>query len=110
MFIIIVVLLGTVAWVYQNNVRAAQLVNKDAELNEIRSNRLAVARNVIEKTYAKTEPENRAMWAGFVSEELGQKHGLGIAVDLEHTPRTVLIEDRTYGLSTRFVLPTALTD
>ena len=110
MFIIIVVLLGTIAWVYQNNVRQAQMVNRESAVNEVRSNRLAVVRNIMEKTYEKTDAENRGLWAGFVSEQLGKRYGLEIAVDLERTPRTASIEDRLYGLSSRFVLPTAFTD
>ncbi|MFA6036317.1 MAG: hypothetical protein WC759_05160 [Candidatus Micrarchaeia archaeon] len=108
MFIIIVVLLGTVAWVYQNNVRQAQLVTRESAMNEVRSNRIAVVRNIIEKTYEKTDVESRGMWAGFVRDKLGKRYGLEIAVDLDGSPSTVLIEDRLYGLSSRFVLPTTL--
>lgn len=110
MFIIIIVLLGTIAWVYQNNVRESQLVNKEAAMNEVRSNRIAVVRNIMEKTYERTAAEDRGLWAGFVQEKLGKSYGLEIAVDLEGTPSTASIEDRTYGLSSRFVLPTASTD
>ena len=44
MFIIIIVLLGTIAWVFQNNVREAHLVSKEAAINEVRSNRLELCK------------------------------------------------------------------
>jgi type II secretory pathway pseudopilin PulG len=106
MFIIIVVLLGVVAWVYQNNVREAQLVAKESQLNEIRSNRMAAARLVIERTYEKTSPDNRNFWVGQVQDKIGPLYGVQVAVSLDRYPPTATIEDRTYGLSSSFILPT----
>ena len=104
MFIIIVVLLGMIAWVFQNNVREANLVSKEAALNEVRSNRLAVLRNVMEKSYSKVEPKNRAAWAGALQQKLGPLYGLEVAVNLDAVPPYAVIEDRTYGTTSYFHL------
>ena len=105
MFIIIVVLLGMVAWVFQNNVREAQLISKEAALNDVRSNRLSVLRNVIEKTYPEVEPKNRAEWASALQEKLSPQYGIEIAVNPQDVPAYVVLEDRTYGLTSYFYLP-----
>ena len=110
MFIIIIVLLGTIAWVFQNNVREAHLVSKEAAMNEIRSNRLATLRNVIEKTYPSVEPKNRATWAADLQEKLGPKYGIEVGMAYANYPPYVVLEDRTYGMSSRFFLSSGRTE
>ncbi len=110
MFIIIVVLLGTIAWVFQNNVREARLVSKEAVINEVRSNRLATLRNVIEKTYPSVEPKNRAAWSAALQEKLGPEYGIEFGISYGSYPPYVVLEDRTYGMSSRFFLSSGRTE
>ncbi|VVC04118.1 Uncharacterised protein [Candidatus Burarchaeum australiense] len=104
MFIVIVVLLGTLAWVFQNNVREAKLLSKEAAVNEVRSNRLSVLRNVIEKSYVLVEPRNRGTWRAAIEQKLAPKYDIEFAMNTANPPYCVL-EDRTYGMSASFFLP-----
>jgi len=105
MFIIIVVLLGVVAWVFQNNVRQAQLISAEAAHSEVRSNRLAILRNVVERSYMEVEPKHRATWEAALREKLGPRYGMEVALVQDSAPPYAIIEDRTYGMASRFYLP-----
>jgi len=105
MFIIIVVLLGMMAWVFQGNVREAQLVSKEAMINEVRSNRLSILRNVVEKSYMDVEPKNLARWQAAMQEKLGPMYGIEIMVVGNNLPPYAVLEDRTYGMTSKFYLP-----
>ena len=104
MFIIIVVLLGVIAWVFQNNIRESSLLLKEAKIHEIRSNRISALRNVIEKSYVRIEPKNRAAWMGAIQEKLGPMYRVEIAFNTDSTPPYGVIEDRTYGMISYFYL------
>ncbi|RLG20379.1 hypothetical protein DRN67_00020 [Candidatus Micrarchaeota archaeon] len=106
MFIIIVVLLGMIAWVFQNDMRESHLVIKESQINEVRSNRLAILRNVIERTYEDVEPKHRAAWENSIEDKLGPLYGVEVVVDQNSIPPTAVLEDRTYGLVSEFYLPT----
>jgi len=104
MFIILVMLMGFIAWVYQSNVRSSEQVVRESLVREARSNHLAIVKNVILRTYPSVNPENRLTWAGAIAKDVAEKYGVNVAFDFNSFPGRVTLEDGTYGLTAQFEL------
>jgi len=105
MLIIMVMLIGVVAWVYQNNVRSNEAVVRESAVREARSNHMAILKNVILRTYPSVSPQNKLTWAGAISKDVASKYGLNVVFDFSSFPGRVTIEDKNYGLVSQFELP-----
>ena len=104
MLIILIMLMGVVAWVYQTNVRGNEAVVRESAVREARSNHVAIVKNVVLSTYPSILPPNRLTWAGAVSKDVASKYGLNVAFDFKSFPARVTIEDKLYGLTAQFEL------
>jgi hypothetical protein len=71
---------------------------------EIHSDRIAIAKDVLIKSYKKVDERNREQWAGAVKSELSSRYGLKIGIDLQKSPVEASITDPANGMSTSFFL------
>lgn len=71
---------------------------------EIRSDRIAIARNVLTKSYEGVNAGNRALWENTVEGELAGAYGLNVSIDIQEYPAEANITDPSTGMSTSFFL------
>lgn len=104
MLIIVIMLMGVLAWVYQGSVRGNEALVRESALREARSNHMAILKNVILRTYPSVDPSNRLTWAGAISKDVAARYGLNAVFDFSSFPGRVTIEDKNYGLVSQFEL------
>jgi hypothetical protein len=71
---------------------------------EVHSDRIAIARNIITKSYRMVEERNRAQWASLVESELSSRYGLRVSINFKNFPAEVNLIDPSNGMSASFVL------
>jgi len=71
---------------------------------EIRSDRIAIARNVIIKSYRIVEERNKARWTSSIGDEISNSYGLRVSIDFKKFPAEVNLTDPSTGMSSSFLL------
>jgi len=71
---------------------------------EIHSDRIAIARNIITKSYGRVDEKGRAQWASSVASSLSNSYGLKVSIDFTKVPAEVHISDPSNGMNTSFFL------
>ena len=71
---------------------------------EIHSDRIAIARNVITKSYRGVDETGKAQWASSVADSLSKSYGLKAFIDFTKTPAEVCITDPSNGMNASFFL------
>jgi hypothetical protein len=104
LLVLAVFMLGFVLLLGSNSPRIASKEYSSIVAAEIHSDRIAIARNVLIKSYKKIDERNRVQWADMVESELASKYGLRISLDLKKSPVEANITDSTNGMSTSFFL------
>jgi len=99
-----VFMLGFVLLLGSSSPRIASKEYSSMVAAEIHSDRIAIARNVLVKSYKKVDERNRELWASTIKSELSSKYGLRIGIDLQKSPAEVSITDPANGMSTSFSL------
>jgi len=69
---------------------------------EIRSDRMAIARNIITGSYRHVDEKGRAQWATLVVDSLSSSYGLKVSIDSSGYPLQVNVTDPSTGMSTSF--------
>lgn len=97
-------LLGFVLLLGSNSPRIASKEYYSMVAAEIQSDRIAIARNVLIKSYKQVNEENRNQWADKAESELSSRYGLIIKINLQKFPAEASITDPANGMSTSFLL------
>lgn len=69
---------------------------------EIRSDRIAIARNIITKSYRHVDEKGRVQWANSVADSLSNSYGLKVSMNSSSYPLKVNVTDPSNGMSTSF--------
>jgi hypothetical protein len=99
-----VFMLGFVLLLGSNSPRVASKGYSSIVSAEIHSDRVAIARNVLIKSYKEVDEKNRNQWADAAEGELSRLYGLKIGIDLQKFPAEANITDPQTGMSTSFFL------
>ncbi len=99
-----VFMLGFVLLLGLNSPRIASNGYSSMVTSEIRSDRLAIARNVLIKSYKKVDESHRKQWANVAEGELSSTYGLRVSIDMQKFPAEANITDPANGMSTSFFL------
>jgi hypothetical protein len=99
-----VFMLGFVLLFASNSPRIASNEYNSMVAAEIHSDRIAIARNVLIKSYEGVDAGNRAVWENTIEGELARAYGLNISIDTQEYPVEANITDPSTGMSTSFFL------
>ncbi|MCX6776751.1 MAG: hypothetical protein NTY73_02125 [Candidatus Micrarchaeota archaeon] len=69
---------------------------------EIHSDRIAIARNIITRSYRHVDEKGRVQWATSIADSLSNSYGLKVSMDSSSYPIMVNVTDPSSGLSTSF--------
>jgi hypothetical protein len=99
-----VFMLGFVLLLAANSPRIASKEYSSIVVAEIRSDRMAIARNVLIKSYKGVDEKNTDKWANIAEGELSSRYGFKVSIDLQKFPVEANITDPATGMSTSFFL------
>jgi len=99
-----VFMLGFVLLLGSSSSRIASKEYSSMVAAEIHSDRIAIAKNVLIKSYKKVDEGNRNQWASTIKSEFSSTYGLKIGIYLQKSPAEANIIDPTNGMSTSFFL------
>ena len=97
-------LLGFVLLMSSGSLRISSKGYSSMVAAEVQSNRLAIARNVIKRSYGMIDPHNTAQWTE-AAEAISRDYGVRVSIDFEKFPAEANLTDETNGMSTSFLLP-----